>query len=631
MGRKNRISIPDWVQSVFIFILGIATFVFILVNRNPIPLRPMALQVRSGFTLFAPIVLIIFFLVFSIKGFWGKLLSFVLILSLFALGLSGLWASGLTEPQVIGGLLPNVDAAEYYSNALRLLNGSNFFDYSSRRPIFPSYLTALLWITNKNLQMTLGLMVLAVAICTYFALTIIRKHFGQLVSASFLILIYFFFRRYGGLVMSENLGFPLGLLSFALLLDGLVEQKPRLAYFSLFLLSFALNVRAGAFFILPCLLIGLWQLYGNKTKWKILLVLIGLIGAGFLVNLFLFKVLGSPTGTPFSNFAHTFYGLAQGGKGWTQIYADHPDILNFKESEISQKIYAYSFLAIKTNPWNLISGFFKQYGYFFNFINSNLSLFSFVYGGSEFIYNIIQPLLYLLMLIGLYRAIVHRNEPFYRILLLTLLGTLLSVPFITADASYMRAYASSISFIVIFPALGVCELVKRIPRLDRTVFYPTHLRYLYQIEVLIAILVILPFLAILPRHINQPKISGRQICPNGEENIAVEISGGSFLSIYPNSEFFLDWVPNLHEARFKSSYISSRVENMREEVRLLPARLQIANTIDLYSNKDMVLIIKDSAIFGKSGWYSICGKWSDFPQFIYVSRYFYAATFKKID
>ncbi|HAR33511.1 MAG TPA: hypothetical protein DCR95_05330, partial [Desulfobacter sp.] len=95
--------------------------------------------------------------------------------------------------QVIGGLLPNVDAAEYYYDALRLLNGSNFFDYSSRRPVFPSYLATLLWLSGKNLQVTIGLMVLVAALCTWLAMSSIRKHFSSLVSAAFLILVYFYY------------------------------------------------------------------------------------------------------------------------------------------------------------------------------------------------------------------------------------------------------------------------------------------------------------------------------------------------------------------------------------------------------------------------------------------------------
>ena len=266
MGRTRFNKIPQWAQSVIIFVLGIACFIFILVNRQPIPLRPMALQVRSGFTLFAPIALALFFLVFSIKGFPGKLLSFVLILSLFALGLSGLWASGQTEPQIIGGLLPNVDAAEYYNNALRLMNGSNFFDFSSRRPIFPSYLTTLLWLSQKNLQVTLGIMVFIASLCTFVALSFMRKRFNSLVSTIFLILVYLFYRRYGGLVMSENLGFPLGIMGFALLTESVFEDKKNLAYMALFLLSYALNVRAGAFFILPLIALGLWQQFGKECQ-----------------------------------------------------------------------------------------------------------------------------------------------------------------------------------------------------------------------------------------------------------------------------------------------------------------------------------------------------------------------------
>lgn len=631
MGRIKKINVPQWAQSVLIFFLGIACFVFILVNRQPIPLRPMALQVRSGFTLFAPIAVVAFFLVFSVKGFPGRLLSFVAILSLFALGLSGLWASGQTEPQVIGGLLPNVDAAEYYNNALRLMNGSNFFDYSSRRPIFPSYLTTLLWLSNKNLQVALGLMVLVTALCTALSFSFIRRHFNPLVSAFLLILVYFFYRRYGGLVMSENLGFPLGLLGFASLVDGLIEKKQTLVYLSLFLTSYALNIRAGAFFILPFLVLGLWQIFGKESKLRMAVLLIALVAAGFIINLLLFKLLGSPTGTPFSNFAHTFYGLAQGGKGWTQIYADHPEILNLKESQISQKIYEYSWSVIQADPWKLILGIIKQYGIFINFVNSNLSLFSFIYGENETFYYLTQILLYLLCAIGLYRVIRQRKEPFFRMLLLVLLGTLLSVPFITADASTMRAYAATISFIVIFPAIGVGEIIKKIPRLDQMISASAFNNHDSHAWIFTLLLVILPLLAVLPRLIGHPESTGMQTCPAGEENIAVDISTGSFLSIYPNSELFLDWVPALHEARFKSSYISSRVDNMREEVRLLPARMEITNTIDLYSYKDLMLIIKDETMFEKTGRYSICGNWSDYPQFIYVSQFFYADTFNKID
>jgi hypothetical protein len=631
MGRTKFDQIPQWAQSVLIFGMGAACFVFILVNRQPIPLRPMALQVRSGFTLFAPVALVLFFLIFSIKGFPGRLLSFVLILSLFALGLSGLWASGQTEPQVIGGLLPNVDAAEYYNNALRLMNGSNFFDYSSRRPIFPSYLTTLLWLSHKNLQVTLGIMVFIASVCTFIALSFIRKRFSSLVSAIFLILVYLFYRRYGGLVMSENLGFPLGIMGFALLMEGVFEDKKYLAFLSLFLLSYALNVRAGAFFILPLILLGLWQQFGKDARLKTALILTGIVAAGFIINLIIFKLLGSPTGTPFSNFAHTFYGLVQGGKGWTQIYADHPEILNLSESEISQKIYEYSWAAIKSNPWNLISGLIVQYGIFINFVNSNLSVFSFVYGENETVYNLIQMILYLLSLIGLSFAFVNRNKPFYRILLLAFLGTLLSVPLITADASYMRAYAASISFLVIFPAIGVGEIIKRFVKLEPVNPDAPLNSFSNHAVIMTTILIALPLIAILPRHINRPETNGRQTCPAGEENIAVEISQGSYLSIFPNSELFLDWVPNLHEARFKSSYISSRADNMREEVRLLPSRMQITNTIDLYSYKDLMLIIKDETIFEQIGRFSICGIWSDYPQFINVTRFFYADTYNKID
>jgi len=63
------------------------------------------------------------------------------------------------------------------------LNGTNFSDFSSRRPIFPAYLTTLLWICNKNLQVTMGIMVFFAAICTYLTVSGMHKYFSPFLVA----------------------------------------------------------------------------------------------------------------------------------------------------------------------------------------------------------------------------------------------------------------------------------------------------------------------------------------------------------------------------------------------------------------------------------------------------------------
>ncbi len=62
----------------------------------------------------------------------------------------------------------------------------------------------------------------------------------------------------------------------------------------------------------------------------------------------------SPEGSiPFANFAHSFYGIANGGSGWTSIYNDHPEVESMQEPARTNAIFSYAIQAIKLNPQNL--------------------------------------------------------------------------------------------------------------------------------------------------------------------------------------------------------------------------------------------------------------------------------------
>jgi len=632
MPEAQKPFLPKRIEVPLIFILGITFFIFILVNRYPFPLRPMAIQARYGLTLFAPIAFIVFFLVFRLKGFWGNLLSFMLILSLFALGLSGLWASGKTEPQVISGLLPTVDAGEYYYNALRLLNGSPFSDFSSRRPLFSAFLSSLLWITNKNLQISIALMVLFSGLCSYLATMNIRDRFGPIVAALFLLMLFLFYRRFGGQVMSENLGFLLGILSFSLLLLGIANKRTLIIYLSLFLLSYALNARAGPFFILPFFIFGIaFYVIGNKNVWRAICLSFVAILTGFFLNLILFKIVGSPTGAPFANFSYTLYGLSQGGTGWPSIMTDHPEILSLNESELSKRIYEFAFLAIKANPWNFIIGCLRQYVYFFNFIKSNVSVFSYAVGENVFVYNLTQISLYLFSVIGLYFTYMNRKQPFFLILLLALLGILLSVPFLISDTTNMRAFAATIPFLIFFPAIGMYELIQKIPVVSNLIkFKPVINNNAFSTISVSITMVMLTFLPVFLFPFFKPLVIPKINCPTGQTEIAVDLKSGTYVKVFPNSDFFLDWMPNFHETRFKSDYVSSSIDYMRDEIRQLPSKFEIVSTINLIDNKDMFLIITDQTMFDKFGQYSICGYWSTSPIVSHLSQFFYSNSFYEI-
>ncbi len=70
-------------------------------------------------------IMFAFFL--SLNNSRGLLLSLSSMLILFALPLSALWATGLSNESIIAGLLPFSDAAGYYNDANRLLRRRRIF------------------------------------------------------------------------------------------------------------------------------------------------------------------------------------------------------------------------------------------------------------------------------------------------------------------------------------------------------------------------------------------------------------------------------------------------------------------------------------------------------------------------
>ena len=115
----------------------------------PIP-SAVGLFVRYNLIVLAVISLPLLYITFSVKGQWGTLAAFAITLLLFGLPISGLWRSGVSEPFIIAGLLPFSDAASYYSDALRVVEGFRFSAFSARRPLFPALLTVLLAVTGPK-------------------------------------------------------------------------------------------------------------------------------------------------------------------------------------------------------------------------------------------------------------------------------------------------------------------------------------------------------------------------------------------------------------------------------------------------------------------------------------------------
>jgi len=131
-------------------------------------------------------------------------------------------------------------------------------------------------------------------------------------------ILFLFYRRFIGTTLTENLGLSLGAVGLAVLWRGSRERQHARVLIGIFLLSLALNARAGAFFVLPLLVLwGMWLFRGrSRLSLRFLVEGIGVVLLAFAINLLLLKVLAPEGSTAFSNFSYTFYGLVVGGKGW---------------------------------------------------------------------------------------------------------------------------------------------------------------------------------------------------------------------------------------------------------------------------------------------------------------------------
>jgi pilus assembly protein TadC len=129
--------------------------------------------------------------------------------------------------------------------------------------------------------------------------------------------------------MTEIIGLSLGSLSFAVMLRGSQERHTYLVIFGIFLLTLALNARAGAFIVLPALILwGTWFFRGcSRFSVRFLINGFTAVALGFLINFIILKTTISSENTSIvnANYSYALYQLAVNSKKWYQIWIDYPE------------------------------------------------------------------------------------------------------------------------------------------------------------------------------------------------------------------------------------------------------------------------------------------------------------------
>jgi hypothetical protein len=256
---------------------------------------------------------------------------------------------------LLGGLLPNADPSVYLSLANQWSDGMRVVTPQTTRQLFPCFLSAMLWLCDRNLKTIVSLFTLITGVVSFLAWRQVRVMFGWLGATLFLSLVFFFYRcEVVGLLRTEQLGLWFALIALALMLQGLREKREGLWCTGLFSLVMALNARAGAYFILPLLLSYTgWIFPRGRWGWRSMFAAGVTCFVGMLLNLACYWIFFAPP-RPTSNFWLCFYGMLKGGNWVTAMNEIGPP---YERVNLIARDKGMTLL--RAEPWLVLKGFWK--------------------------------------------------------------------------------------------------------------------------------------------------------------------------------------------------------------------------------------------------------------------------------
>ena len=380
------------------------------------------------------------------------------------------WALARTVSLTVAGFMPLSDALGYWKCASELATTGHITQLTSacsNRLTYTALLASLMVLTDWHPHLIFVAQAVLIGIAVAGLVLQVGRLAGALGGLLVAVLLLFFADDHVlGTTMTEVAGFSAGCSGLALLLFGAERTHRWPIVAGLMLYSVSQTSRAGAMLILPALL--LWAIVVTPRFGLRRLVLGGIsvaaLSIGGMLQFGLAKALHVDAAASFGNFSTVLYGLAVGGKGWGQIFDDHPEILRdtrrIGQQEISQpppsmaaspgahdpngygQIYALAFAQIRQAPGTFVAGVLRQ---------------SHQYWDNLFRFGPAAPdaylLLEILLAIGFIHCLYSWRSPVSLLLLAMAAGEVVSAPLI-ADGG-MRVFAGSIGLRLVFVALGL--------------------------------------------------------------------------------------------------------------------------------------------------------------------------------
>ena len=521
--------------------LGILNIIIPLLFYGIILAIPVPYSISKAFAFYSIpfflFILILFYINFRLPEKFRWLGGATLTSILLALRLSFLWTSGYSNDMVIGGLIPFRDAFDYYHGAKFISVGqliSNNSNGATWRPLFPGLLSSLLFIFQQNFQWSLAVLVILAGICYFLSAYLIHRNLGSFAAAMYMSFLYFYIQPLIGTAYTEPLGLAFGCLGFVLLWTAARKQNILDLIFGLITFTLALSVRAGAFFILPALI--LWSGWAFRGDTRFSLKYAGISAVALLItflaiNTVYDRLVVQPGGVPFGNFAATLYGQVVGGAGYNWAFR----VLPSRNAIFIYRAAGQYFLA---HPLSFFIGAYKAYRDFFL---PQLGILSFLTGREFPLLGIlVWTIASLLFLWGLVKSFRNFARPEFSLLIAAFAGILVSIPFLPPIDGGIRIYASSMPFVFVLVALAIGKTFSVTESAKGQDGFAITVKTM---SILLGTLTVL--LPVLILHINKQPAVNAASCSSAQVPYAVIVNPGSYIDLIPDATTACGRVPEI--------------------------------------------------------------------------------------